>query len=434
MAVAGLTLPALSAYDPLVAGEGSLDPMGLAAISDRLADRLAPGIRSRMQRIRFVTATAVGALACEGLVDLPPADEVSTPSICFEWVVLEGFVRRLNPNEIPPGVPGSSKARNVVARHQRLSAATYLKGPKVFGFNGVYKPFSVDAGIVDGNLEPGVRCADLVRVWESENDAEGFTDDVPRSNGAALRRDIAHAVNAALRTGHVATKTGAWLFGRLAATLHPDRPRAAERRYLRSLLASGQHEGRAELARLLARVSRSSDLGEADLLAAIRPRCSPALGGVVDAVAAYERFAALADAVFRTLCSISYAQGTKPMTPTIAASHRTIVQGASELPSLFGRAVERMVAIDAVGALEQDLGEFSIGRSPAELVEVVMAHHEQVQARKPPNGKRSWFEPLRDGWVVRPSYGTPNEPDLDSGFVHPVRVAAVRRFLADTAP
>src|SRR3712207_9492485 len=77
----------------------------------------------------------------------------------------------------------------------RLSAPTYLKGPKVFGFNGVYKPFSVDAGVVDGNLEPGVRCAELVREWERENDAEGFADDVPRSNGdrKSTRLNSSHA-------------------------------------------------------------------------------------------------------------------------------------------------------------------------------------------------------------------------------------------------
>ena len=341
MAVTGLTLPALSAYDPPVAGEGSLDPMGLAAISDRLADRLAPGIRSRMQRMRFVTATAVGALACEGLADLPAADRVSTPSICFEWVVLEAFVRRLNPNEIPPGVPGSNKARNVVSRQQRLSASTYLKGPKVFGFNGVYKPFSVDAGIVGGDLEPGVRCAELVREWELENDAEGFTDDVPRSRGAALRRDIGDAVNAALRTGHVATRTGAWLFGRLAAALLPNHAHVAERRYLRMLLMSAQHENRAELARLLTGVPPGSDLGEADMLAAIRPRCSPELGRIVDAIASYEHFAALTDAVFRTLCSISYAQGAKPMTPSVAATHRdgrAGLEGAAVAVQPCGRA------------------------------------------------------------------------------------------------
>ena len=56
--------------------------------------------------------------------------------------------------EIPIGVPGSQKASAVVKRGQRLSAATYLKGPSVFGFNGVYKPFAIDAAIVGTDLGP----------------------------------------------------------------------------------------------------------------------------------------------------------------------------------------------------------------------------------------------------------------------------------------
>nr|WP_194945798.1 hypothetical protein [Mycolicibacterium malmesburyense] len=137
-----MTLPSLSEYHPPLAGEGGLDPMGLAAISDRLADRLVPGVRARMQRFRFVTAMAVGATVCGTLGDELPADEISTPAICFEWLVIEGFVRRLSTEDIPPGVPGSQKTRSVVKRGQRLSAATYLKSPSVFGFNGIYKPFA----------------------------------------------------------------------------------------------------------------------------------------------------------------------------------------------------------------------------------------------------------------------------------------------------
>src|SRR5258708_1831348 len=101
MSLGGLTLPALSEYDPGTTGEGSLDPMGLAAISDALANRLVPGLRARMQRFRFVTAMAVGALACEALADEIAVDGVSTPSICFEWVVIESFVRRLAPGQMP---------------------------------------------------------------------------------------------------------------------------------------------------------------------------------------------------------------------------------------------------------------------------------------------------------------------------------------------
>jgi hypothetical protein len=431
MALAGLTLPELSAYDPPVAGEGSLDPMGLAAISDRLADRLVPGLRARMQRVRFVTAMAVGAMACETLADELPGDGISTPAICFEWLVLEGFVRRLRTQEIPPGVPGSQKARAVVNRGQRLSAASYLKGPSVFGFNGVYKPFAVDAGIVGGDLEPGPRCAELVRAWEAEEGFAGFTDSVPGSDGARLRSRVRDDVRAAIREGRCTTNPGGWLFGQVAASLHPDEALPSERRALRSLVMMGPHETRSELATHL--VSVEGDLTEAELLDAVRPSCSPALGSIVDTVVSYERFAALVDAAFRTLCSVSHSMGAQPLTASQVTDHETIVRSARELPERYRAAAEKMAAIGASDNLEERLGDFAIPRSPTGLFGLLLDHHEWVQSRKPPNGKRSWFEPFRHGWVVRAPYGTPEQPQLGAWFVHPVRVAALRRFLEDTS-
>ncbi len=431
MTLAGLSLPELSEYDPPVAGEGSLDPMGLAAISDRLADRLVPGVRARMQRIRFVTAMAVGATACETLVDELPEDGISTPAISFEWLVIEGFVRRLAPNQMPAGVPGSQKARGVVNRKERLSAGTYLKGPAVFGFNGVYKPFAVDAGVVGTELEPGSRCAKVTRAWEAEQGFPGFTDAVPGTEGGRLRSQIRDQVRAALRAGRCTTNPGSWLFGRLSTSLHPDDAGMAERRALRSLILDGGHETRAELARLVADIDE--DLYEAEVLEAVRPGCSPGLRAIVDAVVAYEEFAALVHAGFRALCSVSHSMGQQPLTPAHVERHDMIVRCAQELPSRFRRAAEQMAAIDAESGFEERLGEFAIARPPGELVEVIFEHHERIQATKPPNGKRSWFEPHRDGRVVRNPYGTAKQPELGPWFVHPVRVAALRSFLEDTA-
>ncbi len=430
MTLAGLALPELSEYDPPVAGEGSLDPMGLAAISDRLADRLVPGLRSRMQRIRFVTAMAAGAMACEALADELPADETSTPPICFEWLVIEGFVRRLSPSQIPPGVPGSQKARAVVNRRQRLSAATYLKGPSVFGFNGVYKPFAVDAGVVGAELEPGRRCPELTRAWEHEQGFHGLTDAVPGTEGGRMRANIRDHVRSALRAGHCTTNPGSWLFGQLAGSLHPDQAWPGERRILRALITAREHETRAELAVHLAGVK--GNFSEAELLDAVRPSCSPALGSFVDAVVAYELFAALVDAAFRTLCAVSHSMGAQPLTPLHVQAHDTIVHCASELPGHYRRAAERTAAIGADGGLEERLGDFAIPRTPAGLVELLLEHHEHVQAGKAPNGKRPWFEPFRQGWVVRAPYGTVEQHPVGPSFVHPVRVAALRRFLEDT--
>jgi len=296
----------------------------------------------------------------------------------------------------------------------------------------VYKPFAIDAGVVGSGFEPGPRCPDLVRAWESEQGLGGFADAVPGSHGARLRANIRDDVRAALRQGRCMTNPSGWLFGRLAAALQPDRAGPKERTALRALVTDRSHETRAELAALVADLDAAVRT-EAQALDDIRPRCSPALGRIVDAVVAYERFAALVDAAFRTLCTVSYAMGTQPLTPKHVQKHEIIERCTQELPDRFRVAAERMHAIGLDDGMEGRLGEFAIPRSPTELVEVLMAHHEAVQAGKPPNGKRPWFEPLKKGWVVRAPYGSADQPRLGPWFVHPVRVDPLRRFLEDTA-
>ncbi len=56
MTLTGFSLPELSAFDPTVEVKEASTQMGLAAIPDRLADLLVPGLRARMKRVRFVTA------------------------------------------------------------------------------------------------------------------------------------------------------------------------------------------------------------------------------------------------------------------------------------------------------------------------------------------------------------------------------------------
>ena len=431
MTLAGFELPQMTAWDPGVSGEGSLDPMGLAAISDRLADRLVPGVRARMQSIRFVTAMAVGATACETLADERPRDDISTPAICFEWLVIEAFVRRLSPQEMPTGVPGSQKARAVVNRRERLSAATYLKGPKVFGFNGVYKPFSVDAGIVGSDLDPGPRCAELTRSWESECGFDGFTDAVSGTKGGALRAQICEQVRDALSKGKCMTKPGSSLFGDLAEFLRPDEAKPLERRLLRSLVTDGAHETRSELSGYLTGIR--GEMTEAALLAVLRPSCSPGLKRVIDAVIAYEQLARLIDTAFRTLCWASYARGFEPLTPLSLDNDAAFASYVRDIPDAYQTAVERMSAIGVHSLLEERLGDFAIPRPPGDFFKLLLEHHERIQANKPPQGKSPWFEPFRAGWIVRGPYATAERPVVSDAFVHPVRIATLRRFVEATA-
>jgi hypothetical protein len=436
MTIAGFTLPELSEFDPPIAGEGSIDPMGLAAISEHLADLLFPGITNRMNRVAFVATTAVGAMACEDLVDEIPADGTSTPMICFEWLVLEAMIRRIPPKDMPFGVPGSQKTRAVIANGQRLAAATYLKTASVFGFSGIYKPFGAFERIVDTSLVPVERCAEVVRAWEEDQAYEGFVDAVPGSSGQKLRTKIRDEVRASLKAGRCSASEASHLFGYLAESLNPDKAGPRQRNLLRSMLTDGQHETRAEMARLLDTLDTDliSDLSEAGYLQLVRPRCSSATGMLVDVFIAYELLGTVIEHAFRTLCAISYSLGATPLTPDKVADDPTLINAARSLPGLYDDAASRIFDLGLAEPIEERLGEFGIRRTPAELFELLLDHHARNQANKPPNGKRPWFEPYRNGWIVRPGFGAEVAPELDGTFFNPIRVHTLVRFLRDTRP
>jgi hypothetical protein len=208
---------------------------------------------------------------------------------------------------------------------------------------------------------------------------------------------------------------------------------------LRSLVVAGGNEVRHELIGRLGLSDEEQPDGagpetEADTLVRVRRSASPTLRAVIDAVVAYERFAALADAAFRLLGHVSHSMGSQPLLAHHVEEHPIMVRAARELPGRYRTAAERMAAIGAEAGLEERLGELGVPRSPAELTGALFEHHEEVQAQKPPAGKRPWFEPVRGGRVVRPPYGSAEPPRLDRGFIHPVRVAPLRRFLADARP
>lgn len=89
MTLTGFSLPELSAFDPTVEVKEASTQMGLAAIPDRLADLLVPGLRARMKRVRFVTASAVGDAGMRDPRQREPRRRISTRRSAFEWLVLE---------------------------------------------------------------------------------------------------------------------------------------------------------------------------------------------------------------------------------------------------------------------------------------------------------------------------------------------------------
>jgi hypothetical protein len=432
-----IPLPSLSAADPQIAGEGSLDPLGLAQIADRLADHLLPGIRARMRRVRFVTASAVGALASDDLFDVIPSDGVSSPSVCFEWLVLEAFARasgKGSPLETA-GVPGSAKVREVLARGNRLAARNYLKSPNVFGFTGVYLPLARHFNVLDESRMPASNTTTLLRAWEADQGLDGFTDATPRSEGARLRAKLNRQVLDGLRAGHCAERENGQLWSLICKSLHPLRPGEREQRVLTGWFTSPDEPVRSAIAKILV---EEPDADEQTLVGILQSNAlSSDVSVRLDAIVAYERLSWLLDAAFRQLRHVSTHRGTASLTVGAAATDPVVTKVAVQLPGAMRAAADALEVLDGELALMlgERLGRFELAMNAGELAESLMAHHEAVQAGKAPKGKRPWFDRHGHGWVVRSLYSHVDQVDLTTpAFVHPYRLASLQTFMKDITP
>ncbi len=428
--IPGLHLPHLSAYDPPLAGEGTLFPLGMFTMADGLANEIAPWVTARMWRIRFVTAIAVAARALDGLRDGVAADGVTPPYLVFEWILAEALAAQRNlPARATLRVPGIEKARAARVRGRHLDALSYLKTPKVFGFHGVYKRLAIGMGVVDeelGLLERGDR---LLRAWEREQGLEGYADGRPRTEGRRVLDAIVREVSAGLGPEGLTTASNSLLWSRLAQTLRPDGAGPLERAQLMDWLADGGEPLQQEFVLGVRRTGLS--LPEPAVLRTIADHASQDLSLRLDAALEYERFARLLHTGLDVLRRASTAAGTKPVHPGDLAAEPLLLAIASSVPPAYARTAEALDRVGRGATFEAEYGPFREAGDPVALTEEILRRHREVQQAKPPAGKRPWFEDLGGTFVVRGPYRLDEQPALVEDFVHPYRVGAVQSFLGD---
>ncbi len=435
----GLVVPQLTEEDPEVAGEGSLDPLGLGVLAERLGDQLLPGITNRMRRPRMMTAMVVGALAADGLAESVPAgDGRSTPSICFEWLLLVAFVRRAGAvqHDDLVGVPGPGKVRVALDRGDPVTFGNYLKTPGVFGFTGVLYPLALRRGLLDAARGPGERARDLASVWEREHDFPGFADDERGTKGGTLRGRIRAEVERALQSGQCQVSSTSHLLGDLASSLNPSRPGSGERRLLRSVICDPDDGFVGELARVLR--PHPSGTPDQELLELVRPQASAPLRDRLDAVVAYEAVATRLEAVFTQWQWQSTLAGTSPVGAAAVGDSSVVRRAASTLAASIDRARRAIDVVDSglATAFDGVANSLELAAGPVELARDVMLRHEQVQAGKPPRGKRPWFEAAGDdaggSWILRPTYRLDAEPTGSfEHFNRPYRLASLNNMLQE---
>jgi hypothetical protein len=431
----GASLPFLTLPDPLITGEGALDPLGLAMIADRLADQILPGLRARMSRPRFVTAIAVSAAVCEGLEDRFAADGITPSYLVFEWLLVEAFVRE-SEEEKTRRTPGIQKGRDVRESGDTMCARTYLKTPTVFGFHGVYKPLARHLRIVDDEMRLADRGYELLKIWQSEQRLEGFLESASGGGpGRSARQTLRSAVEEGLAASCI-KRSGAWQGWQILANhLAPASTAPNEAAFIQRLLADPEAAPRGEVFKLVSDAGKTTELAEAEIGGSfIVPRASRDLASRLKAITAYEKACAVLEETFDWISYLSTHSQARPITAATFAHEARASQLAKDLPAAIASAQNALsVAPLGVQQLFADLAKaFDTARDAETLFEAVLARHEQVQKGKPPEGKRSWFERAPDGATfVRPPYRIAERPESDRGWNRPYRISTALSFLGD---
>jgi hypothetical protein len=425
-----LAMPFLSEADPDRVGEGSLDPLGLAPIADRLADQIAPDVTARMNRIRFLTAIAAGASIAEELGDEISSDGRTPGYLAYEWLVVEALARKRQSGETE-GVPGIQKARLAIARSRgaHLDAGAYLQVPKVFGFHGVYKRLARASGVVDQDLLPLGGGDALLRVWEREQGFPGFADRARGTVGGKLANQLLGEVQRALAAGRLKTSPGSHIWSKLAGAFGPDDVGRREAALLWEGLLDDRQPIRRELILGLQEIPNGVRMSEAEALRAVAPKASSQLRARLNAIEVYERFAQLLSTVFQAVRVRSTAQGTRPIMPDELTANELVARATAELPAATRHAADGVGASGQEVSFEESFASFAEPHSTPELVEAVLEHHERIQDAK--GGKRPWIERVGTGFCVRRAYRNSDESADWDEYAHPYRLDAIRSFIHD---
>jgi hypothetical protein len=429
-----ISFPFMTSYDPPGTSEGSLDPLGLYQIADQLGVQLVPAVRERMQRIRFLTAMAVGAMVTEDIDDDPRHRDAS-PYLVWEWLIVEALMREMSHDKSIWGVPGAVVTRRAISRYGSLDARSYLKIPRIFGFNGVYKPLAVRLGLVDVHLGQGPNAERLLDAWAHGLSYAGIAAAKPLLSRwqSAIRRSLAD------NPPHTRPGWGADDWAALANAFAPTRMKTREKRQLRELLleASDDH-GLGALPWLWELQAEFDDEGfREEPLHNRLEKLAPQYRLLLQGIRAYEAFARSLQAAFDTLKAEAagfdalgffvpdiakdkdFALSVRGLHKKFEAAHRALSEvppGSFSFQNLF----------------DERFGSFAEPMDNATCALALCLHHERIQASKSVAGKRPWFDRIgQDRIYVRHQYRDPKRDILPDRYVHTYRGWPIRRFYSD---
>lgn len=427
----GVTLPFLSSYDPPGTSEGTLDPLGLYQIADQLAIQLVPAVRERMQRIRFLTAMAVGAIVTEGMED-DPLQRDASPYLVWEWLVVEALIRSMGGDSSVWGVPGTLVARRALDQHDYVDARSYLKTPRIFGFHGVYKRLATHLGLVDVHLGPGPNAERLVDAWARGMELGGFDGAKPMFSrwSSAIRRSLSE------KPPRTKSGWGSEGWEELAQAFAPSACKAREKRYLHDLLHASDDRRLGALPTIWQlQADFNNEEFREELLHDRLEKREPVYRPLLAAIRAYEALARSLQDAFDVLRAEAARLDAQGFAVPDVAHYADFKRSVSNLHRRFEAAHHALGEVTIASMSLQNLfgerfGAFAEPMDAEACARALCAHHEAVQKAK--GDKRPWFDRIgQERIYIRHAYREPRRDIWPGRYVHDYRGRPIRRFYFD---
>ena len=431
---AAALLPFQTAFDPPQQAEGSLDPLGLYSIADALGVRLAPGVRERQSKPRYLTLALIGFAVSQGALQELGAQKGLPAWLVYEWLVVQSLVKQFNGTTELQGIPGRDKVLETLRRGEPVCASNYLKTPSVFGFHGIYRVFGVKVGLFDADGNPLERGRRVLHAWQQDQQMAGFLNS--QGAGRDMRRAIEKALRNGLESGRLAApgnEVSAWI------TLHlnPHKAGPSERDVLWSALTQSDVL-RGEYAALLTATDGQTDWqaangSEAAYHESVLGRASLPMQQLLRTIRAFERLARLlVDAFDEARWNMSH-EG-RPVDAAWLSSGTCMQRASSEGAAALRDALKLLGEVDPAARLRTESSLAWVGEpvgAPG-FATNLLAHHDRVQRAKPPNGKRAWFDTFADGRIaIRPAYEPREFSPRDGLYVHAYRTRPIWSFATD---
>jgi hypothetical protein len=427
------SFPFLTTYDPAGTSEGALDPLGLYQIADQLAVQLVPGVRERMQRIRFLTAMAVGALVTEDLHDNSDIRDAS-PYLVWEWLVVEALMRTRADETGVWGIPGSLVARRALSQHGYLDARSYLKTPRIFGFHGVYKRLAIRLRLVDVHLGTGPNTEALVDAWARSIGFGGLK--VAKPLLSSWTNEVKRCLNEKPPRTRPNWTIKTW--SDLAEAFAPYRCGLQEKRYLRNLLLAETDQRLGVLPTVWQLLSQNNNelLTEESLHDQLQVR-APSCVSLLHAIRSYEAFARSLQDAFDLLRAEAATLDATGFEVTRIAKDSDFQQSTHDLHKRYATAQQALGEVTFTSVSLQNLFEkrferFADPLDAGSCALFLCEQHERVQRDKSAAGKRPWFDRLGMNRIyVRHAYREKRRDIQPNSYLHDYRMRPIQRFYSD---